>query len=117
MMKHYILFLLLLSSPAVANDSDLSQCKLAVHVVTASGDLSARPILGPEHIASIVAQGNSPISPERRQWLVKLTADGSTINQAYSAAHVGSQIAFLCGEIEVSRPYITAPSSDEFVLY
>lgn len=112
-----VLALLVLSIPAFAEDRDLSQCKLSVHGVAEPGELSESPILGPEHVASIVAHGHSPISPGRRQWLVTLTTDGSKINQAYSAAHVGSQIALVCGEIEVSRPYITAASGNEFVLY
>ncbi|GAB3358568.1 hypothetical protein GCM10027430_29210 [Lysobacter tyrosinilyticus] len=46
--------------------------------------------------------------------LVTLTSDGEKRMLSYTKSSVGRSVAVFCGDMEVSRPYITKPFSNHF---
>ena len=112
-----VLLFLALFATAQASRADVppATCKLFVYPVNDNGKVEKAPVIAPRHISSMDFQGIDA-NTGFRQWRITLTAEGASLNAAYTKAHVHKKIAIFCDNKEVARPEIVAPSSDTFVV-
>lgn len=111
-MKHIIAIVLWSALPGAVSAAERGpECELSVRPVL-DGAPASEARIRPEHVSRIVGTIDEPTGMSR--WEVELTADGAAINRDFSRESVGEEIAIFCGDKEVSRPTVVAPSSDSF---
>jgi hypothetical protein len=97
-----------------ATRDQLPSCKVSVYAINSKGLRSPKPILLPEHFASISFAGPGVVGG--KSWRFVLTPKGKALNSSYTKAHQGEKVAFFCGSRELLRPTIAGASSGEFAI-
>lgn len=91
--------------------ADPPDCELSVRPVV-DGKAATEAVIKPEHVSQVVRMTDEPTGMQI--WEVHLTAAGAEVNRGFSRGNIGKDISVFCGEREVARPRVVAPSSDVF---